>query len=1123
MSDVVACPACGAENPAQAKFCMDCGTPLAASSAIAEERKVITSLFCDLVGFTAMTEAADPEDVDRLLGEYSERTRKVIESHGGTVEKFIGDAVVGVFGVPAVHEDDPERAVRAGLRVIEALEGLTRPDGTPLEARVGINTGEALVRLDVDPASGRGFLRGDAVNTAARLQAAAPPGGVAVGALTHELTTGAIEYEGLPPVAARGKAEPVRAWRALAPLARRGIDTHAGDLTPLVGREVELSYLSAVFEKAVSQSAPQFVLLVGEPGIGKSRLVGELAALVDARPQMTTWRQGYCSPFGEEITYRALAEIVKGHAGMRDNDPLSTVEAKLGAVLPSGPDREWFRQRLRALLGLEAPEARREENFTAWLRFFEDLAAREPTVLVFEDLHWADEALLAFLEHLATHLAAVPLLVLGTARPELFERAPGFASGGAVNRITVGPLSPAETQRLVAGLVGEPDDRAEAVHRVVDRCEGNPFYAEQSVRLLSDTAPETPLPDSVQAVIAARLDALSAAQKALLGDAAVVGGVFWEGALVAVAAHDPEELQGLLSALLERQLIRRIRESAMAGEQEYAFVHALAREVAYGQLPRALRARKHAAVADWLEKKAGARAEDLAEVLAHHSLTAVELARASGEAELAESLLESAVERAAAAGERAMRLDVQAAKRYIERGLEVTGDDGPGRGRLLFGLCEATAHEGDLTRGLELTYRAADSYRREGDVRGEARAKWFGSTLLTWMCRPEADQLLDEAVRLADAIGPTPVTLEILIWKAYRDWLRTGDPAQELADCDQVIALARELGEPDPVVPLSRACAARIDLGDATALHDHDQVLETALAKGLGDESAVLMFNNALLRESVEGPEEARKAFLRTIEFADSRGLEDCAAPARGGLVEALWLGGEWYEALDLLESATSLLEAAELVFDLVPLKTVSALLLLLQGETSAARAQFEWVATKDLARMPLLKTPVLAAEAALRFAAGERDESRRLLGQWVEHRHSATDASLAVFAVIALRMALALSDVKLAQRIVDVYRGPLPVQDFAGRSMNALLAEARGEHEAAAAGFADAAARWHEFGIPYEEAQALLGRGRCLLALGRAPEAAQPLREAREIFARLGARPALEETEDWLAQAGPA
>ena len=437
---------------------MECGTPLAAAAAAAEERKTVTTLFCDLVAFTAMSEAADPEDVDALLGEYFARATKVIESHGGTVEKFIGDAVVGVFGVPAVHEDDPERAVRAGLRIVEALEGMTRPDGSPLEVRVGVNTGEALVRLDVDPASGRGFLTGDAVNVAARLEAAAPPGGVVVGAPTHDLTARPIVYEELPPVAAKGKSAPVLAWLARATVSRMGIDVDRSALSPLVGREVELDHLRALLDRVVTTSSPQFALLVGEPGIGKTRLVQELFAHVDAHPELITWRQSRCPSFGESVSFWALADVVKAHAGILDTDEAPTAVDKLVATVPEGPDQAWMVNRLRALVGLDAPQAEREENFTAWMRFLEHVALGGPLVVVFEDLHWADEGLLAFVEYLADHIASVPLLIVGTARPELFDAQPSFATDrSTLTRILLDPLAPHETERLVAGVLGDAD------------------------------------------------------------------------------------------------------------------------------------------------------------------------------------------------------------------------------------------------------------------------------------------------------------------------------------------------------------------------------------------------------------------------------------------------------------------------------------------------------------------------------------------------------------------------------------------------------------------------------------------------------------------------------------------
>ena len=309
------CPACAAGSPEGAKFCAECGAALAAPRAHPEERKVVTTLVCDLVGFTALSEAADPEDVDGLLSEYAARARRVVESHGGTVEKFIGDAVVAVFGVPVVHEDDPERAVRAGLRLVEGLEGLERPDGTPLQVRIGVNTGEALVRLEVDPASGRGFLTGDAVNVAARLQGLAPPMGVVVGATTYALTASTIDYQMLEPVIVKGKGRPVANWLAMGERSRGSADRLGLQTTPFVDRETELAFLSSLFGKAVTNATPHFALVVGEPGIGKSRLVGELASRIDATGTRPQWLQGRCLPYGEGVTFWALGEIVKAHAG----------------------------------------------------------------------------------------------------------------------------------------------------------------------------------------------------------------------------------------------------------------------------------------------------------------------------------------------------------------------------------------------------------------------------------------------------------------------------------------------------------------------------------------------------------------------------------------------------------------------------------------------------------------------------------------------------------------------------------------------------------------------------------------------------------------------------------------
>jgi class 3 adenylate cyclase/tetratricopeptide (TPR) repeat protein len=894
---MIACPGCGFEASDEFAFCPKCATKLATPPSIAEERKTVTTLFCDLVDFTAMSEAADPEDVDALLGRYHDAARDLIESHGGTVEKFIGDAVVGVFGVPAVHEDDPERAVRAGLRLIEALEGLARPDGSSLEARVGIDTGEALVRLDVDPASGRGFLTGDAVNTAARLQAAAPPDGVIVGVLTHELTARVVDYEELPPVAAKGKAEPVAAWRAVGALARRGIDVPASELTSLVGREMELTYLSALFEKSVAQSTPQFALVVGEPGIGKSRLVLELYALVDARPQMTTWRQGYCLPYGEDATYSALAQIIKGHASILDSDELGTVETKLAAVLPSGPDREWFRQRLRPLLGLEAPEASREENFTAWLRFFEDAAAKEPTVLVFEDLHWADDPLLAFLAHLATHLASVPVMLVGTARPELFERQPGFAASGAVSRVNVGPLSVAETTRLVGGLLGESDERARTVGAVVERCEGNPFFAEQSVRLLAESVIGK-VPSSVQAVIAARLDSLTIEEKGLLGDAAVVGNVFWDGATRAVGERQPGELEDLLSALLERQLIRRLRESSLTGEREFAFVHALAREVAYGQLPRAARARKHVTAARWLLGRLATRAGEQADLLAYHFTTAFDLACSLRDDNLVAAVRESAIIWLGAAEDRAQPVDLAAARRHYVRALEIAAADDGRRATLLLSLGETLLGLDDGAAAVDVLQEAAALALQRADTGCAVQSHLrLYQALWTLGRRPANVEALEQALALARSGPPSRDLVDALATWCRHKLNGVGDADAALAAIDEAVAVCEQLSIEPTAHLLSRRGQTRCSLGDASGLDDLCRAREIALGGsertsgwGLGD----CLVAHAIGVDWVKGPRVSISTMREAIDVCQRRGITGSARAMRAISVETRLFGGDW-------------------------------------------------------------------------------------------------------------------------------------------------------------------------------------------------------------------------------------
>jgi class 3 adenylate cyclase len=388
------CPQCGEENPEGAKFCNECAAPLDEHPAgfALEERKVVSVLFCDLVGFTAASEQADPEDVRARIRPYHARLRSEIEHYGGTVEKFVGDAVMAVFGAPVAHEDDTERAVRAGLRILEAIQELNEHDpGLSLQVRIGINTGEAVVALGVRPEDGEGFVTGDVVNTASRLQGAAPVNGIAVSEQTYRQTERVFDYEQLQPVQVKGKAQRVAIWRPLRARSRFGSDLTRTHSTPLVGRELEKPLLIGTFERSAQQRSCQLVTVVGEPGVGKSRLCAELFHYIEQRPDLVSWRQGRCLPYGQGIAFWALGEIVKAECGILESDSPQQAESKLERALPEDdPDLPWLKARLAPLVGAPAEPAAQEESFTAWRRFLESLAARGPTVLVFEDLHWAD-------------------------------------------------------------------------------------------------------------------------------------------------------------------------------------------------------------------------------------------------------------------------------------------------------------------------------------------------------------------------------------------------------------------------------------------------------------------------------------------------------------------------------------------------------------------------------------------------------------------------------------------------------------------------------------------------------------------------------------------------------------
>ncbi len=707
------CPVCGHDNASGAKFCSECGAALVAASERREERKVVTVLFADLVGFTSRAETLDPEDVRAVLAPYWERLRAELERFGGTVEKFIGDAVMALFGAPVSHEDDPERAVRAAL----AIRDWAREEDD-LQVRIAVNTGEALVLLGSRPAEGEGMAAGDVVNTAARLQSAAPVNGVLVGETTYRATREAIDYAEQEPVSAKGKSEPIPVWEALQARSRFGADLEQRALLPLVGRARELETILGAFDRARTEREPQLVTLVGVPGIGKSRLVAELFATLDAQPDLVWWRQGRALPYGEGVSFWALAEMVKAQAGIQDNDDADAAEAKLRASVEAtvdADDRAWVAQHLLPLVGvaqLDDAGDRRDERFAAWRRYFEGLAEQRPLVLVFEDLHWADDGLLDFVDHLADWAGSVPLLVLGTARPELLERRPGWG-GGKLNATTLAltPLADEEAAQIIQAVLEQALLPADTQQALLERAGGNPLYAEQFARLFVErgTADDMPLPETVQGIIAARLDVLEPVEKRLLQDAAVVGKVFWASAAAELAGLDGDEATSALHALERRGMVRRERRSSFGGEDEYAFRHVLVRDVAYGQIPRAARADRHVRAAGWIEGLG--RADDQAELVAHHYAAALELgADVAAGARIAFRR----------AGERALRLNAFAsAERFYAEALALWPDDHE-RPYVLAAHARARFHaEGGAGGELD---EAVEALRATGDIEAAAEA-----------------------------------------------------------------------------------------------------------------------------------------------------------------------------------------------------------------------------------------------------------------------------------------------------------------------------------------------------------------------------------------------------------------
>jgi class 3 adenylate cyclase/tetratricopeptide (TPR) repeat protein len=958
------CATCGTENALGAKFCSECGTPFAKGPPPREERKVVSVVFCDVVGSTARAESADPEDVRAALNAFYAQVRADLERFGGTVEKYIGDAVMAVFGAPVAHEDDPERAVRAAL----AVRDWAREDGS-LQVRIAVNTGEALVAVGARAESGEAMVAGDVVNTAARLQSSAPENGVLVGEATRRATREEIEYEAVDSVQAKGKAEPVTAWLAVEARGRAAVELAAA-VTPLVGRDRERDLLLSSFGRARNDRSTELVTIVGVPGIGKSRLVAELYAELEADAEFIRWRHGRSLPYGEGLAFWALAEMVRAEAGIRETDSSAEAGRKLGeavaAVLIGDDDAAWIEARLRPLVGLEATDASREESFGAWRCFLEALAEQRPTVLVFEDLHWAGDDLLDFVDELADWVADVPLLLVATARPELVDRRPGWG-GGKRNAHTVSlmPLDDEETARLLAAVLERHLLPADTQQQLLARAGGNPLYAEQFARMLEERGGlDEALPESVQAIIAARLDSLPPAEKALLLDAAVLGRTFWSGAL---AGHDRVEEH--LRSLQRKEFVRRERRSTVGGEDEFSFAHLLVRDVAYAQIPRQQRAEQHARAARWIESLSD-RSEDISELLAYHYLAAIELGRAAG-AERPE-LVEPAIAALIEATERALALSaLTEAERYASTTLDLLGEDDPRRARTLFQLSRAEFVLG-RPDGLAHLERAVEGFLALGDTESAAYAEVDAANWL-WNAgrRDDAHRASARALALVADAPPSPAKAAALVERARLLMI-----AGRMADSTEVGVAGLELAEQFGDERLQ--ARALVTLGSSRDSEDD-------LRRGIEIADRADAFT-----ESLRGRNNLGEGLIQRGELAQVEELYAAAAERvrRVGWTSGLaWIdaqrlglsyfGGDWAAAEQVLARFSAYLETSEphvLEFNAWWLR---ALLAEARGDLEAAAAG--WARAIELARGvkdSQSVAPALCGMARFLIGQGRADEA---------------------------------------------------------------------------------------------------------------------------------------------------
>ncbi len=1146
------CPSCGEPVIAGHRFCHACGHELAGSAPASPaavspgaaagpvaERRVCSVLFCDVVGFTPLSEARDPEAVRELLSQYFAVARTVIGRYGGVVEKFIGDAVMAVWGTPAATEGDAERAVRAALDLVTAVTELGAEAGVPgLAARAGVVTGEVAVNLG---AVGEGMVAGDTVNTASRVQAAAQAGQVLADGVTQRLADGGIGFADAGEHALKGKAEPQRLWRATRVLSGVGGSQRVDGLeAPLTGRDAELRTVRELFHAAAERRVPRLVLVSGPAGVGKSRLGWEFEKYIDGLAQLVRWHRGRCQSYGEGVSFWALAEIVRQRLSIAEEDPVDAAAAKLAAGLdrlfPDDGERAYAGARLGRLLGValdgnDGAVLAREELFAGWRLFFERLAADQPVVLLIEDAQYADTGLLDFLDHLVDWTRDLPVFVLVLARPELGQARPGFGTGRNRSMLTLDPLDPGSMDQLVDALV--PGMPAAARARITGQAQGIPLFAVETIRSLVDRDIVQPVegvyrlvgkvgqlavPDSLHALLAARLDALDPGVRRLVADAAVLGATFPAEALIAVSGQDEAAVRAALAELVRREVLSVSADRLSPERGSYGFAQNMLRQVAYDTLSRRDRKTRHLAVAAHLRAAFAGDGEEVTDVIARHYLDALDAVPGDADAGEIRGRAIAALTRAA---ERAVRTGApaQAAASYAAAARLTQADTTGGQpaAAVLWERAAGAAYtNADYAAAVEQAGQAADAYRQGADARSAARAQVIaGQALRLWGRYAQGREQLTAAVAVLRE-HPDADTVRAL-GELARLEVFAGSPAADALSAE-ALALGQDLAVDEATLAglfdTRGVCHSFAGRNPQAASYFREAA---RLAGQAGD---TVELGRALLNlsDTVTGTDPAVGAEAARAAGAQSRraGARNHLATAVTNLAQALLMTGDWDGA------GTELTQAADAdgLADVEFLACYRAWLAALRGDAPAAQAALTGLGDVRASEDPQDQAQIAVAEAftaaagrqpaaALRYARTALDHAGAL---GISHEHLRWAWPLAARAAHDLADTAAIRD--LLARLDGYQPGQLaPMQRAESDLARARLASGDGD-PAAGPAFAAAISGLRELSTPYHLAHGLLDHAAHLLRLGDDQAAATAIGEAAGIAARLGCQPLADRAE---------